>query len=406
VLRAPAAGLLLLSSVIGRLPEGMLGLAVVLLVRQAAGSFGPAGTVTAALLMGQAVGGIGQSRLIDRSRQTPLLVACGLLHPVALGVLTVGASRRAPAPLLAASALLAGLTAPQLTSCIRVVWSELLADELDRQAAFALDAVALEGIFLLGPVLVAGLVLLASPALALLVGAGLAGAGTLVFAATGPSRAWRGAARDRTAAVDRSVARTLAGPLRAAGIRTILLATMLFGVGDGFVQIAVTSYAVQWRRPSLAGALLAAMALGSVLGGGGEGRRRWPGQPHQRFLVLHALLAGGLALTAWSASPATLAPLLVLSGLAIAPIATEGGLLTSSAAPEGTVTEAFAWGVTAVVTGIVIGTAVAGQLAAAWGFRMTMLAAAAALACAALVIGLGGVGGSSGPGDQWNRGWR
>jgi hypothetical protein len=76
-----------------------------------------------------------------------------------------------------------------------VVWSELLSDEPDRQAAFALDAVLLEAIFLLGPVLMAGLVLLASPAFALLVAAGLAAAGTLAFAATGLSRAWRGLGR-------------------------------------------------------------------------------------------------------------------------------------------------------------------------------------------------------------------
>jgi MFS family permease len=61
----------LLSSLVGRLPEGMLGLAALLLVRQTTGSLGAAGTTTAALLLGQAVGGIAQTRLIDRTRQTP-----------------------------------------------------------------------------------------------------------------------------------------------------------------------------------------------------------------------------------------------------------------------------------------------------------------------------------------------
>jgi MFS family permease len=57
-------------------------------------------------------------------------------------------------------------------------------------------------------------------------------------------------------------------------------------------------------------------------------------------------------------------------------------------APPGTVTEAFAWSVTAVVTGIAIGAAAAGQLAAAAGFRPTMLAAAGAIGLAALAIAL------------------
>jgi MFS family permease len=380
VLRAPAAGLLLAGSVAGRLPEGMLGLAAVLLLRQTTGSLGPAGAVTGALLAGQAIGGIVQTRLIDRSRQTPLLVACGLLQPAALTLLVLCATGRAPLPLLTVTALLAGLTTPPLTSCARVVWSDLLDDELDRQAAFALDAVALEGIFLVGPVLVAGLVMLASPATPVLFGAVLAGVGTLAFAATGPSRAWRRRARRRQ----------LAGPLRAAGIRTVLLATLLFGIGDGMMQIAVTDYATRWRRPGMAGVLLAVMALGSPLGGACYSRRRWPGRPWRRFLVLHALLAVALAATAASVSPAMLVPLLALAGLAIAPIATEGGVLTSAIAPPGTGTEAFAWSVTAVVTGIATGTALGGRLAAAYGFRATMLGAAVALGLAALAIGLGG----------------
>jgi hypothetical protein len=86
---------------VGRQPKGMLGLAALLLVRQATGSLGPAGTTAATLLLGQAVGGIAQTRLVDRTRQTPPLVVCGLLHPALLVLLTVGAARHAPVPLLA-----------------------------------------------------------------------------------------------------------------------------------------------------------------------------------------------------------------------------------------------------------------------------------------------------------------
>lgn len=378
MLRPPAVRLLLAASLVGRLPEAMLGLATVLLLRQATGSLAPAGATTAALLVGQAAGGIAQTRLIDRTRQTPMLVACGLLHPTAVGLLALGAARRGPPSLLAAAALLAGLSTPQLTSCTRVAWSELLDDELDRQAVFALDAVALEAIFLLGPALVGGIVLAASPAAAVLAAAALAGSGTLAFAANGPARSWRG----------RAATRALAGPLRAPAIRTVLLATLLFGVGDGFLQLAVTGYAVTRQRPGMAGVLLAAVALGSVLGGACYGRRRWPGRPWQRYLVLHLLLAGGLALAALGGRPAVLAALLALSGLAIAPIATEGGVLASASAPPGTITEAFAWSVTAVVAGIAAGTAAAGLMAATLGFRATMLAAAASCGLAAMVIAL------------------
>jgi hypothetical protein len=133
------------------------------------------------------------------------------------------------------------------------------------------------------------------------------------------------------------------------------------------------------------------MALGSVLGGACYGVRRWPGRPRQRFLALHLLLAGGLALAAGSTGLPELGLLLGLSGLAVAPIAAEGGLLMVASAPEGTVTEAFAWSVTAVVSGTAMGTALAGRLAPL-GFRPTMLGAAATLALAALTIARGRLG--------------
>lgn len=123
----------LASSLVGRLPDGMVAIAVVLVIRAATGSFEWAGSTAAALWMGSAAGGIVQGRWIDGHRQTPVLIACGLLHPGALALLAMAAAHRSGFLALAVAAV-AGLAAPQLTPCMLGLWATLLADDEDRRA--------------------------------------------------------------------------------------------------------------------------------------------------------------------------------------------------------------------------------------------------------------------------------
>jgi hypothetical protein len=355
----------------------MLGLAVVLAVRAHMGSFGWAGATMAAFGAGAAAGGVAQARWIDRSRQTPSLVGCGLAHPAALGGLVLAAADRVPPALLAAAAL-AGATAPQLSPCMRALWAGLLPGGAALRAAFALEAVVVEAVFLVGPALVAGLLTVLAPAAVVLVAAGMSAAGTLAFAASAASRAWRG----------RRPVASLAGPLSSAGMRTLLGATLLFGAGDGALQLALPAYAVGHGSASLAGLLLTALAAGSVLGGMLYGARRWPGRSPARLVALQFAYAGGLALAALAAGPGVLLPLLLFAGLFVAPLATEGSLLVDATAPAGTVTEAFAWLITAVIAGGAVGTAFAGPLVERRGAGPAMLAAAGTLVAAGLVTRL------------------
>ncbi len=267
-------------ALVGRIPEGMIGLSLVLLVRSVTASFASAGTVVAAFGIGSAVGGILQGRRIDRTRQTPVLVGCGLVHPAALVLVVVATQHRALA-LMVALAAVAGVSAPAFTPCMRALWSSLLQDDRQRHAAFALEAVVVEATFLIGPALVAGLLTAVSPATALLAAAGMSGTGALAFAASGASRRWRG----------QGAPPSLAGPLASAGVRTLLVAAFLFGAGDGLLQIAAPAFAVDRGAPALAGLLLAGMSVGSLVGGAVYGARAWPGRAPVRFALLQGLLA-------------------------------------------------------------------------------------------------------------------
>lgn len=212
----------------------------------------------------------------------------------------------------------------------------------------------------------------------LLVVASLSAAGTLAFASSPASRSWQ---PDGPAA-------PLRRPLASAGIRTILLATFLFGIADGILQVVAPAYAVRHHAPALAGVLLAAMSLGSVVGGVLYGMRSWPSRSPVRLLVLQGLFATGLALAAFTEGPALIAGLAV-TGMLIAPITAENSLMVDAAAPPGTITEAFAWLITAVITGGAVGTALAGALVEAAGVRSAMLSAAATLALAVAAIRAG-----------------
>jgi len=79
--------------------------------------------------------------------------------------------------------------------------------------------------------------------------------------------------------------------------------------------------------------------------------------------VLAALAAGHLALVAAAGSVLALAAVLLIAGAAIAPTYAIVYAMVDRVAPEGTVTEAFAWLSTAVAIGAAAGAASAGAVA-------------------------------------------
>jgi hypothetical protein len=375
----------------------MAGLAILLLVQSSTASFASAGLTVASFACGSAVGGVAQARWIDRTRQTPALVASGTVHPLALGLLIPaaragGTGGAGALPVLIGLGAVAGAAAPQLSACMRALWIELLPEGPRRTVAFALEAVLVEAVFLVGPALVAGLLAFTGPAGVLTLVAAASATGTLGLAATGASRAWRGR---RVPASRPAVRGRLAGPLSSPAIRLVVAAAVLFGIGDGAAQVAVTGFAVGHGSERLAGLLLTAMSAGSVAAGLGYGTRAWRGTWTARFAALNWLLGSGLGLAALAmragAGPVAVAAALLLAGLAVAPIATENSLLVDAAAPSGTVTEAFAWLVTAVVAGGAVGSALAGPLLDRLGAAAAMLLAAIAPIAAGVATRLCGV---------------
>jgi MFS family permease len=104
LLSLPGARAPVLASAAGSMPIGMYGLAILLLVRDATGSYAEAGRVVGAFGLANAFGAVAQGRLMDRLDQPRVLRSAAAGHVAALGALIVAAERDAPVWALAAAA--------------------------------------------------------------------------------------------------------------------------------------------------------------------------------------------------------------------------------------------------------------------------------------------------------------
>jgi hypothetical protein len=300
------------------------------------------------------------------------------VHATAVAALLLATRSDAPEAILIACAAASGGSLPQLPAAMRALWPTLISDESDRQTAYASGAIAFGVAVVTAPALVAGLVAIGSPGLAVGVAAGIAGTAALAFSATAASRRWQGAMH----------ATGWLGPLTAPGVRTIFGAMIVLGLVLGVVQVAVPAVTAEAGSTALAGVLLAVMSAGSLVGGIAYGARSWSGGFAGKLAVLFAALALGCALLTVVAPLPIMAVILFGVGLLLAPITIVSSSLLDIVAPGRAITEAFSIIIMGDVAGTAAGTAVAGTLIDAASVTTAVAAAAATAVCgAAFVIG-------------------
>jgi MFS family permease len=166
VLALPHAPAVAASSLIARLPKGMVPLATVLLLHQVTSSYALAGLTAALVAAGDAASTPFQGRLIDRVGRGCVLIPTAAAHVTAVAALLALARAHGPAAALAASAAVAGIGMPPVSGSIKAVWPRLAG--ADRVAdAYTIESLLQQVIFLAGPLLVAGLAVTSGPAAAL-----------------------------------------------------------------------------------------------------------------------------------------------------------------------------------------------------------------------------------------------
>jgi MFS family permease len=362
-------------SALGSMPIGMFGLAILLLAHDATGSFGSAGFVVGAFGFVNAFGAVAQGRLMDRLGQGSVLRTAALVHLLGLLALVVAAEEGASTLVLAIAAAIGGSSLPQLPAAMRSLWGMLVDDPELRHTAYALISIVFEVSVIGAPALVAGIVALTSPAVAVLVGGGACAGAAVGFSLTGASRRWRGEPHEVG----------WLGPLEARGMRVVVAALGTFGAAIGLIQVALPAFMAERGSAAAAGLLFAALSAGSVTGGLIYGARSWPGDLPARLVAMMAGLAVGWSALALAHAPVALGAMLVVVGLLLAPTTVVGSALLDRVAPRGTATEAFGVMVMGIVAGNALGNALGGQLVDGPGFEAAVLAAGGVAAGGALI---------------------
>ncbi len=376
-LHKPHAARLLGGTLLGRLPNGMAALAIVLFARAHGGGYTLAGVLSAVYGLAMAAGQPVLGRAMDRFGQPRILAAGAVAAAAGFAVLAVAGLR--PLPVAVGGVFLAGFATPPLEAGLRALWPSVLAGPAEVQAAYALDAAAQELLFTCGPLLVIAAATVSEAAALLLTGL-LGVAGTFVVVSSRPSRSWRGEPGGGH----------WAGPLRSPGIRVLIAALSFVGVALGVISVAVVTYADARHVAYASGLLLALNAGGAFLGGVLYGRRPRHGPAQRRLVLLMAGLAAGYLPLMWAPPIAVMAVLAALSGVFLAPVLACSFTLVDGLAPPGTVTEAFAWLVTAFGVGSSAGAALAGLAGDAAGVHGAFAVAGAGGVLALLTLAAGG----------------
>ncbi|HVT63630.1 MAG TPA: MFS transporter [Mycobacteriales bacterium] len=364
VLREPHVARLLFTALVGRLPQGMTGLATLLLLTPSVG-YGKAGVASGLCIASSGVANIVLARAVDRFGVRPTLLPAALVYAV-FSVALAAVSHRGYGPALGLCGVL-GLAAAPISSVSRGLWPDLLGPER-AQVLYGLEATAQELVFIVGPAGVALIAGLASPRAALVTSGVLGLVGVLGFA-TAP-----------TFATDHRAQHDFEAP--ASLLRTRVLNYSLVGValtvGLSMAEIATVAFVGGRHATAASGVVLAVWSVGSLLGGlafGAGATRVTDGG----LALWVAIAGGGLAVATLSPGRVGLAVILFASGGSIAPALARLYTRLGDVAPSSSPTESFGWLAVGLQVGSSLGAALGGWsidgIGARWTFALSGLAA-------------------------------
>jgi hypothetical protein len=340
------------SALVGRLPIAMDTIGIVLLVTGAGRSYGLAGAMSAAYLLAAAALAIPQARLVDRLGQGLVLTVAATTFALAMTAFVVVVRLGGPEVVAFGCVVVAGAAFPQVGSCVRTRWSNVLDDGDDVNTAYALESAVDEVVFMTGPILVTVLATTWSP---------VAGLGTAIVAGTGGTLFF--AAQRSTAPAPTPRTRGIRPePLRMRVIGPLCLVGVALGTLFGAAEVSTVAFASEHGQKGYAGLLLALWAAGSLIAGVVSGMVTWRIGPATRLrrgsvamfvaMVPLSLIGSTWVMGAW----------LFVAGFAIAPTMVASLSLVERTVPQSRLTEGMAIVETALVAGVAPGAAGAGQV--------------------------------------------
>lgn len=380
LLRAPQAGRLLAAKVTCKLASVGVYLPLLLLVEQVTESYAWAGVSGAAWSCGSIVAGPRWARMCDRRAPGPVVAWLSVAWAALVAALLAAASLEAAGVALAGVALMLGAADPPTMSVLRRHWDRIVPEEQARTAA-AWENLTTEMVYVGGPLLAAGTLVLGHVQVSLVVCAVLMLASAGVFWACDAARAGESCDSD---AGGRRRARAPWRPALGA-----MVAGFLWIVTYDMEVVAVQAMAGHDGTPASGAVLIAAWSAGGMAGAVLYGARRGRGWPR-------AELAAGLglygALTVLIALPVSWEVRWALASAAGLVSAAPFALLflwVRDAVDARRRTEAYALLTAAMTAGGALGALAAGVVsdAAGPGWALTAAGAASVLAVPVAVAG-------------------
>jgi MFS family permease len=343
VLAVPGALAFSLTGLVARLPISMVSLGIVLLVSTRTGSYSLAGAVAAAYLVGNALFAVVQGRMADRLGQSRVLPWTILVFTAAMVMMMAAVEAGWPTPVPHLLAALAGTALPQIGSCVRARWSHNVPDKQQLQTAFAVEAVLDEAVFLVGPILVTVLATSVHPLAGLVTAVGSGLVGTLALAAQ----------RSTEPPAHRAAPHGPRVPMGWPVLGPLVVSGVTMGVVFGGVEVATVAFAEELGAKTVAGPLLGAVALGSLLSGLFSGAVAWRSSNAARFRAGMLLLAASLVPLPFVEGFWLLAVVLFVAGLTISPTLIASVAWIEETVPPRRLTE----GISIMTTGMYVGLA-------------------------------------------------
>jgi MFS family permease len=341
------------TALVARLPISMMTLGIVLLVSTLSGSYGLAGQVSAAYIVGNAVFAIPHGRLADRFGQGVVLYVDTVAFALTTTLMILSITEDWATPWPHVWAALAGAAIPQIGTMVRARWANLLTAASERHTAFAAESVFDEVVFVTGPALVTFLATSFAPQAGLVAAVTVGTIGTLGLAV---QRRTEPPAHPRDASTARDpMPWRLLVPLTAGAIA--------LGSLFGALEVATVAFADDAGHKAFSGLMLGAFSLGSLVAGVVAGTVVWKRGPLERVRIGVALLAVGTLALPFLPGLAVATPALFVIGMALAPTLITLFSLIESSVPRSRLNEAMGFVQTGMSGGIAPGAWLAGLVA-------------------------------------------
>ena len=351
VLRLPGMRTFMLIALVSRIPATMTSVALTLsVVLDRRLGYGTAGAVSAAFTVGIAVGSPLLGRMIDRRGPRPVLLVTGLAATAFWS-----AAPALPVDALFPAAFAAGLLQVPIMALARQSLAARVPEEHRRQA-FALDSMAVEFSFMVGPALAVLLITQLGDATSTLhaVGLAIAGAAAVMYAYNPRVKA---KAPDSGRSADQGSA---ASPVKPNWLAPNFLLILLVGLSTclvlGGTDVSIVATVRSHGQTQWAGAVITVWCAASLVGGFAHGAKTKPLSMLTLMLLLGvATIPAGLAHTWW-----LLALALIPAGLACAPTLSVAVSAVSTTIPEAARGQAIGLSTAAFTLGNAMGAPLAG----------------------------------------------